>query len=551
MTHPYHIRFVRHLPRAAVKVVAGLLIVIALVIAVSFFVDGPMRRAIERDMNRALTGYKVSIEKAHLNIFSPSVTLTRTIVRQDIPDGRTVGLVPKLRASLQWRSLLAGHLVSDFTLEKPVVNVSSAQWRKERTDSVEIGEHGWQQAAQEIFPFKINTFKIVEGDITYYEDDPKHPIQVSHLNLEASNIRNIQSASREYPSTVSATATVFEKGTMKVDGHADFLATGKPAFNIRYEVIDTPLEALRSIARSENFTFKGGVVASHGTVEYAPWVQLYHITDLSIDGLNVDYHHNIPRAIGGVNRAVQDANNDPDYILRVDTITVTNGSIGMLRQMGKHPYRLFFTKANARVTNYSNRFRQGNAVATMQGQFMGSGRTAVRATFRPERSGPDFDLAVAIEDTDLPSMNEMLSAHGKLDVTKGKFAIYSQLDVARHRMNGYVKPIFKDVTVYSWKQDKGNNVFNQLYQLVVSGVTKLFEGGKDDQIVTRAKLEGPVGGTYASAGELIYNAFENAFIKAITPGFDKVFGKGSKTKDPAKAPQKKTPEPTRPASKKR
>src|SRR5688572_15174305 len=126
MAHSYPTRFVRQLPRAAMQVVAGLLIVVVLLIVVSFFVDGPLRRSIERGMNQALTGYSVTIEKAHLNIFSPSVTLTRTIVRQDITDGKTVAMLPKLRASLQWRALLSGNLVLDFMLEKPIVNISRA-----------------------------------------------------------------------------------------------------------------------------------------------------------------------------------------------------------------------------------------------------------------------------------------------------------------------------------------------------------------------------------------------------------------------------------------
>src|SRR5215213_3052936 len=99
--HPYHVRVVHHLPSAAVKVLVGLVAFILVVIIGSFFVDGPLRRSIERGMNDALKGYTVSVEKAHLNIFGPSVTLSRTIVRQDITDGRTVALLPRLRASLQ------------------------------------------------------------------------------------------------------------------------------------------------------------------------------------------------------------------------------------------------------------------------------------------------------------------------------------------------------------------------------------------------------------------------------------------------------------------
>jgi hypothetical protein len=310
-----------------------------------------------------------------------------------------------------------------------------------------------------------------------------------------------------------------------VDGEADFLAEPSPAIRFTYGVADVPLDDISTLTSQENVTIRGGVLESRGNVEYAPWVKLYHISNVTVSNIGVDYHHNLPRALGNVNEAVSEANNDPDYILRIDTINVRNSELGMNRNRGKHPYRLFFTHTNATITHYSNHFRAGVAVGRMQAQFMGSGRTAVTAHFRPEHSGPDFDLAVAIEDANLVSMNQMLSAHGKLDVTKGRFAVYSQLDVANHRMTGYIKPIFTDVTIYDWKQDRNNNVFNQLYQLVVSGVTKLFERGKDDAVTTRAHVSGPVGKTTIGTWELIANAFENAFIKAIRPGFDKVLGR--------------------------
>lgn len=537
MAHSYPVRVIRHLPRASAWVFGALLIVTVLLIIASFFMDGPLRRSIENGMNSSLRGYSVTIEKAHLSLFGPAVSLQRMIVRQTPHDSepqsaRTVALLPHLRASLQWRALLTGHLVSDFAFDKPIINISTKQYRKERTDSVKVQDRGWQQAAQEIFPFKINTITVNDGDFTYTDDeDPLHPIYVSHVNFSASNIRNIRSADHAYPSPIHGEGVLFGKGSARIDGQMDLLAQPSPAVNFTYVVNEVPLTAVKPMLEREGVIMRGGTIESHGAVEYSPWAKVYHIHGITLEGLNADYKHNIPRALGNVHQAVATTSLDPDYVLRIDTIEVKNSAFGMNRDVGKHPYRLFFTHANARMLNYSNRFGRGPAVATMQGKFMGSGQTAVRANFRPESDGPNFDLAVAVEGTDLTSMNEMLSAHGKLDVTKGSFAVYSQIDVANHRMNGYVKPIFKDVTVYDWHQDKNNNVFNQLYQLVVSGVAKLFEKGKEDEIVSRSRLSGPIGTTTVSTFELIETAFENAFIKAITPGFDKIFKRGSKDDD--------------------
>jgi hypothetical protein len=43
------------------------------------------------------------------------------------------------------------------------------------------------------------------------------------------------------------------------------------------------------------------------------------------------------------------------------------------------------------------------------------------ATFRPETSGPDFDVDLKIENTDMRSMNDILRTYGKCDVAAGRF----------------------------------------------------------------------------------------------------------------------------------
>jgi hypothetical protein len=41
---------------------------------------------------------------------------------------------------------------------------------------------------------------------------------------------------------------------------------------------------------------------------------------------------------------------------------------------------------------------------------MGSGAMQIQATFRPESKGPDLDLVLSIENTDMRKMNDLLRA---------------------------------------------------------------------------------------------------------------------------------------------
>jgi hypothetical protein len=53
---------------------------------------------------------------------------------------------------------------------------------------------------QSVYPFKINRFRIRDGDIPYIDTDPKRPLHLEQLEFVDDNIRNIHSPARAYPS---------------------------------------------------------------------------------------------------------------------------------------------------------------------------------------------------------------------------------------------------------------------------------------------------------------------------------------------------------------
>jgi len=159
--------------------------------------------------------------------------------------------------------------------------------------------------------------------------------------------------------------------------------------------------------------------------------------------------------------------------------------------------------------------------ATLDGRFMGNGPTKATAHFRPEVDGPDFDLKLAIETTDLRTMNDMLRAHGKFDVVAGVFSFYSELAVKNAQIRGWVKPIFKDVQAYDPAQDRDKSTMKKLYEKVVTGVAKVMKNVPRKEVATEIDISGRLDNPKTSTFQAIVNLIQNAFIKAILPGFDR------------------------------
>jgi Domain of Unknown Function (DUF748) len=516
-----------HFSKHTLQIFGIIAALIVLLIIASYFIDEPLRRSMEKRMNERLTGYTARIQELDFNLLGFSITLHNVAIRQDAHPQPPVALIPRLRASVQWTELITFHLVADFQIDQPQVYLNLAQLRKENRDEVPVHKKGWQQAAEAIYPLKINLLQINDGSFRYIDQDPKRPLQVTHLFVRANNIRNIRSKERVYPSPVHAEGIVFQTGRAEIDGHANFLAEPHVGIHTLFTVENVPLDYFRPMLSRSNLSIRNGALTSHGRVEFAPTIKFAHVEDVIVDRVRLDYIHSAKTASAEerraekVQKAVKKGTDKSGLVLRLDQFALRNSNVGFVNRAKNPPYRVFMTGTNLAVTNLSNRSREGPAKATLNGRFMGSGAASARASFRPDRSSADFDFDGKIEGTQAATMNDLWRAYGKFDVTGGTFSFYSQLRVKNRYITGYVKPVFANLNVYDKKQDEKKGFFKKLYERVVEEVGDLLENEKRDEVVTVANISGPVSDPNSSTWQIIGKLVENAFIKAILPGFER------------------------------
>lgn len=501
---------------------AALLLLIAIA---SRHFDEFLRRTLEAKINQRLTGYSVTLGGAHLSPFNFSLTLRDAIIRQEAHPDPPVAAIPRLTASVEWRELLRFHLVANAEFDRPRINVNLPQLRNENRDEVDVEDRGWQDALQAIYPLKFNLIQVREGSIVYVDEDPKRPLEITHWNLTAANIRNIRSAPGVYPSPVRTEGVLFGTGRGILEGHADFLSKPYPGIHALYKLEKVPLERLGMISSRANLELEGGVLDSNGELEYGPKHREAHIEDVTIHSLKLDYVHTAATAGAEKERAAQAAevaqDDTPPMPVKIDRFRLNDSVVGVVNRNADDPYRLFVSGADLTVTNLSSGFKEGPAVAKLTGAFMGSGSANASATFREDNNGPDFDLAVAIEGASLPSMNDLLRSYGKLDVVKGTFSVYSEISIHNRQIEGYVKPLIKDVDVYDSEQDKKKPVLKRLYEKIAGGLSHILENQPRDEVATVVDLSGTLDDPDSSTWDVIVRLVSNAFVKAILPGFDR------------------------------
>ncbi len=514
----------RHRKAVAVAVAAT----VAALAVVDSALDEPLRRRTEAKLNASLRGYSVRLGGLDFHVIGGSVDLYDLVVRQDANPDPPVARFPRLGASIHWRVLFtSARVVADFVLDRPALYVNRRQLLTENRDRVPVSERGWQQALQAIYPFKINVLRVRQGELVYVDDDPNRPLRLSAVQVVARNVRNIDSPDRTYPSDLRVEATVFDRGRLELDGHADFLAVPYPGVRAEVTVQRIALGYFKPVAAHYNIQVNAGSLSGRGTLEYAPSIRTVRLRELEVDGLEADYVTSAATRpaeearAGKVVEKAQEVSNAPGIETRVDHAVVRARTLGWVNESAKpRPYRVFLDDVVLELQNLSNHFEEGPATAVLTGRFMGSGRTSARATFRAERDGPDFDLSTRIEDTQLRTMNDLLRAYGKFDVVAGLFSFYSELSVRGGRIQGYVKPLFRNLDVYDARQDREKSLFRKLYEGLVGGVAKLLENRPREEVATEATVSGPVQNPKASTWQVLVNLIQNAFFRAILPGFD-------------------------------
>jgi hypothetical protein len=508
-------------------VAVPLAVVILVAYAVAFLIDEPLRRYTEAKMNAALKGYTVRIGKLDFHPLGFSLDLQDTTVVQDADPDPPVAHIPLLSASVHWKALLSGRVVGDIVIERPKVTVDFKQAKKEIEDPTPIEQRGWQRALEAIYPLKVNEFKVVKADITYVDQGPFEPLRVRELDFVATNIRNVRSTQDFYPSEFRLEGVVFQSGRVVAEGRADFLAAPHAALRGDLELTGVELDYFKPVTNRYNLVVEKGTLAGKGHFEFAPHVKSLELEDATIDGVRAEYIHSPGTAAAAQRtrdeaaRTAKEVANEPGILLKIDRLRVTRSAFGFVNKATTPAYRVFVSDTDLTVTNFSNQRSEGPAGVRLTGKFMGTGPTLVNAAFSADKAGPDLEVAVRIDNTSMPTMNDLFRAYGNFDVVAGRFSFYTELRVKDGAITGYVKPLFKDMTVYDPTQDRDKSFFRKAYESVVGGISKLLENRPRDEVATRAEIAGRLDNPQVNVLEVVVHLIQNAFFKAILPGLER------------------------------
>ncbi len=132
---------------------------------------------------------------------------------------------------------------------------------------------------------------------------------------------------------------------------------------------------------------------------------------------------------------------------------------------------------------------------------------------------PDFNFDARLENFKLTEMNELMKYYAGMDFEKGTASVYTELAMADGRFEGYVKPLLKDVQIFS--RGEGDRTIGQYFkELFAEGAQELIENHRKDQIATRVPIAGTVEQTETEIYTAIIAVLRNAYFNAFRPQLD-------------------------------
>ena len=209
------------------------------------------------------------------------------------------------------------------------------------------------------------------------------------------------------------------------------------------------------------------------------------------------------------------------FPFKINSAIVDGGSIHFRTFNKKPPVDVYLSHLDATVTNLTNiRDEVTPMMATVKAKALAMDQAKFEYEMKldPFSYRPTFQLAVRLLGLDVTKLNQLTRAYGAFDFERGLFDLVVELDAKEGRVEGYVKPLFRNIRVLSLDPDiKEDNVVEFFWEALVGVATGILKNPPRDQFGTVIPLRGDIGNPQTSILAVVGNVLRNAFIRAYLP----------------------------------
>lgn len=202
--------------------------------------------------------------------------------------------------------------------------------------------------------------------------------------------------------------------------------------------------------------------------------------------------------------------------ININRFAVYNGDITLTNVEPKSNLNTELTNLDLSITNIRNVESIDEALPStvrLRGSSSLGGTIAFDAQANLLKEFPDFNYDARIEGIDLTKLNPVTDAMIGITIEKGTLDLFSEMTAESQQLNGYVKPLLHDVTIFT-PNERDRTLGEAVKELFIETGQEILEDKKNvgELTATRVPISGTVEATKTGVWTAIINFLINAYI---------------------------------------
>lgn len=236
--------------RRILLIIIGILLIVR--ISLPYIVKNQLVVAVNE-----VEGYECTIADVDLSIFRGAMIIEEfqiKITNNNVTQPFVA--IKESDISVEWNAIFDGAIVGEILLDEPVLYFADG----ENDSDDQVGDATWVDPILDFIPLRINRFEIKNGGVEFENivTNPKVNLQLSNLELIATNLTNSKDLTDDLPSNVSFTGNVLNGGNINLSGGINILKE-LPDLDLDLNIRNVDLKQLNDFTKVyANFDFEKG-----------------------------------------------------------------------------------------------------------------------------------------------------------------------------------------------------------------------------------------------------------------------------------------------------
>ncbi|MEZ0486778.1 DUF748 domain-containing protein [Fibrella aquatica] len=211
--------------------------------------------------------------------------------------------------------------------------------------------------------------------------------------------------------------------------------------------------------------------------------------------------------------------------IQINRFAVINGRIDLASLVTKPRADMSFHNVNGELRNIRNVEEKAGSLPSpvwLTGDVPGYGGTMrFDANMYLLKELPDFNYNLKFTNLQLVKLNPLAREYANVDFERGTMSVFSEMAMNDGKLNGYLKPLTKDMKVFKLKEPGEKRTVGRFFtELLAEAGSEVLENQKRDQVATRVPLTGTIDAIQTPVWPTIFGVLRNAYVEAFEQKFD-------------------------------